>query len=121
MSNNSDLRASLIERGFIIPCGDSPEQSDRGGFGVSPLNQLQRDHLRKQAAQRLGDPDLADDCLLVDEPIHDTYLDPKSGEWKDYRLPPLTNQWRNDWARRVAAGQPTVHLKAPRWAYYGGA
>ena len=103
--STSDLRASLIARGFITP--------------ITPS-------LRE---------DLESPVVLTDGTIVDAYetrfegpvimydrdglcMGPNGETW---RLPPLKNQWMHDWSRRVSAGQPVVRQRAGRFAYYGGA
>ena len=105
MSSSSDLRASLIERGFIVP---NPEATRI----VLPLNHLQVSH-------QLGMIDVYE--TRFEGPIvgydRDGVSQGETGE--TWRLPPLKNQWAHDWSRRVAAGQPITRSRAGRFAFYG--
>ena len=107
MSVSSDLRASLIERGFIIPNPETVKME-------MPLNHLQVSHM-------LGTIDVYETRFEGPVVMYDRdglNMGPNGETW---RLPPLKNQWAHDWSRRVAAGQPTVRARGcGGYAFYGG-
>ncbi len=122
MSAAADLRASLIERGFITPNPTlTPEP-------IAPINRYQSDTLVVQNTDFDDDPSARDQYIDV---YHDRFAGPVVAYSRDgvregrtgesWQLPPLKNQWQHDWRRRVEAGQPALRLRAPRWAFYGGA
>lgn len=119
MSEASDLRASLIQRGFI----SSPSTNT---VPQEPLNEYRRQTITSRFINHDEDPSAASFLVDVYEdrftgPVvvysRDGVKEGRNGE--QWQLPPLKNQWMHDWRGRVANGQPTVRLRAPRWAYYG--
>jgi hypothetical protein len=115
------LRDDLIARGFIIPNPTTDPTPPE------PLNGYQRETL---TLRTFGPDDSPSAWSHFTDVYEDRFSGPvvvysRDGEREGpngerWQLPPLKNQWSHDWRRRVEAGQPTTHLRAPRWAYYGG-
>jgi len=117
------LRDDLIARGFITPI-----TSPTTAVVKEPLNTYQWQTIALEGHDHEFDPSGADH--MVD--VYETRFTGIARRWdretetlvktdERWTLPPLKNQWQHDWRRRVEAGQPALRLRAPRWAYYGGA